>query len=81
MVDERVVASKLEQIEQYHGELTDKQATLSRRGFLRSTTEQRAVERMVENAIQACADLAQHVATQAFDDDGSTATEAVRILS
>jgi hypothetical protein len=36
---------------------------------------------MFENAIQACADLAQHVATQAFDDDGSTATEAVRILS
>lgn len=30
MADERVVAVKLEQIEQYHGELKEKQETLSR---------------------------------------------------
>nr|WP_204366063.1 DUF86 domain-containing protein [Halogeometricum pallidum] len=48
--------------------------------FLRNTTEQRAVERMFENAIQACSDLAQHIATRDFGYDGSTAKEAVRVL-
>ncbi|ESS10064.1 MAG: hypothetical protein A07HN63_00167 [uncultured archaeon A07HN63] len=80
MVDERVVARTLERIEQYHGELSEKQETLPRSEFLQSTTEQRAVERMFENAIQACSDLAQHIATRAFDYEGSTAKEAVRVL-
>ena len=80
MVDERVVARKLEGIEQYHGELRERQETLSRSEFLQSTTQQRAVERMFENAIQACSDLAQHIATRAFDYEGSTAKEAVRVL-
>jgi len=80
VVDERVVAHKLKQIEQYHGELREKQDTLSRSEFLRSTTQQRAVERMFENAIQACADLSQHVATRAFGYEGRTAKEAVRVL-
>ncbi len=80
MADERVVAIKLEQIEQYYGELAAKQAALSRSEFLRSTTQQRAVERMFENAIQACSDLAQHVATRDFGYDGNTAKEAVRVL-
>lgn len=80
MADERVVAIKLEQIEQYHGELVDKQQSLSRTAFLESTTEQRAVERMFENAIQACSDLAQHIATQDFAYTGNTAKEAVRVL-
>jgi uncharacterized protein YutE (UPF0331/DUF86 family) len=80
VVDERVVATKLEQIEQYHGELADKQDTLSRNEFLQSTTERRAVERMFENAIQACSDLAQHVATHEFGYAGSTAKEAFRVL-
>lgn len=80
MVDERVVSVKLEQIEQYHGELKGKQETLSRRKFLSSTTEQRAVERMFENAIQACADLAQHIATREFGFDGTTSKDAIRVL-
>jgi uncharacterized protein YutE (UPF0331/DUF86 family) len=66
VADERVVSVKLEQIEQYHGELAEKRATLSRDEFRQSTTEQRAVERMFENAIQACSDLAKHVATRDF---------------
>ena len=78
--DERVVSVKLEQIEQYHGELAEKRESLTRQEFLESTTEQRAVERMFENAIQACADLAQHVATQDFGYEGSTSKEAVRVL-
>jgi uncharacterized protein YutE (UPF0331/DUF86 family) len=81
VADERVVSVKLEQIEQYHGELTEKRETLSRDEFRQSTTEQRAVERMFENAIQACSDLAQHVATRDFGYDGSTAKEAVRVLN
>ena len=80
MVDERVISVKLEQIEQYHGELKEKRETLSRDEFLQSTTEQRAVERMFENVIQACSDLAQHIATQEFDFDGETAKGAIRIL-
>jgi uncharacterized protein YutE (UPF0331/DUF86 family) len=79
VADQRVVAIKLEQIEQYHGELTEKQATLSRSDFLESTTQQRAVERMFENAVQACSDLAQHVATRDFGYDGNTAKDAVRV--
>jgi hypothetical protein len=66
MADERVVATKLEQIEQYHSELQAKQASLSRTQLLSDTTAQRAVERMVANVIQACSDLAQHVATHDF---------------
>jgi len=80
VADERVVSVKLEQIEQYHAELAEKQGTLSRREFLQSTTEQRAVERMFENAIQACSDLGQHVATRDFGYEGSTAKGAVRLL-
>ncbi|WP_436929039.1 type VII toxin-antitoxin system HepT family RNase toxin [Halosimplex halobium] len=80
MADERIVSTKLEQIEQYHGELKEKQQTLSRDEFLRDTTEQRAVERMFENAIQASSDLAQHIATQDFDFDGTTAKGAVQTL-
>lgn len=81
MVDDRVVAVKLAQVEQYHGELLDKRETLTRVAFLESTTEQRAVERMFENAIQACSDLAQHVATRAFAYSGSTAKGAIRTLN
>lgn len=51
MADERVVSVKLEQIEQYYSELKTKQETLSRQEFLSSVTEQRAVERVFENAI------------------------------
>lgn len=39
----------LEQIEQYYGELATRQEMLSRDDFLQNTTEQRAVERMVES--------------------------------
>lgn len=81
MADERVVSTKLEQIEQYHSELKEKQQSLSRETLLTETTEQRAVERMFENAIQACADLAQHVATHDFDFDGSASKEAIRVLA
>ena len=77
MVDERVVSVKLEQIEQYYGELKTKQETLSRQEFLSSTTEQRAVERMFENAIQACADLAQHIASREFGFNGTTSKGAI----
>ena len=81
MADDGVVSTKLEQIEQYHGELLSKQRSLSREQFLGETTEQRAVERMFENAIQACADLAQHVATRDFGYDGEGSKGAIRVLA
>ncbi|WP_138004421.1 type VII toxin-antitoxin system HepT family RNase toxin [Halalkalirubrum salinum] len=81
MVDERVISVKLKQIEQYHGELKRKQETLSNREFLSSTTEQRAVERMFENVIQASGDLAQHIATREFGFNGTTSKGAIRVLS
>jgi uncharacterized protein YutE (UPF0331/DUF86 family) len=80
MADERVVAKKLEQIEQYHGELKKKQRTLSREDLLTDTTEQRAVERMFENAIQACSDLAQHAATHDFEFEGDASKGAIHLL-
>lgn len=80
MADERVVSTKLEQIEQYHGELKEKQQSLTRTELLTNTTEQRAVERMFENAIQACSDLAQHIATRDFDFAGVASKEAIRVL-
>jgi uncharacterized protein YutE (UPF0331/DUF86 family) len=80
MADAEVVATKLEQIEQYYGELSDKQA-LSREAFLADVTEQRAVERMFENVIQACVDLSKHVATEDFDYGGDESKEAVMFLA
>ena len=80
MVDERVVARKLDQIEQYHGELVEMRTALSRSDYLESTTEQRAVDRMFENVIQACADLARHVASRAFEYEADSAKGAVRRL-
>lgn len=80
MVDDRVVATQLERIEQYHGELREKQRSLSRADLAEETTEQRAVKRMFENAIQSCADLAKHVASTDFDFDGDTSKEAIRVL-
>ena len=80
MVDERVVSTKLEQIEQYHSELKENQQSLTRTELLTNTTEQRAVERMFKNAIQACSDLAQHIATRDFGFDGVASKEAIRVL-
>lgn len=81
MADEAVVATKLEQIEQYFSELETKRDSLSRAEFLDRTTEQRAVERMFENVIQACADLAQHVAMADFNDGGNSSKESLRLLA
>lgn len=79
MADPAVVSTKLEQIEQYYGELRSMQA-LSREEFLNDVWKQRAVERMFENAIQACTDLSQHVATADFGYDGETGRGAVDVL-
>jgi uncharacterized protein YutE (UPF0331/DUF86 family) len=80
MADERVVSVKLEQIEGYHDELRMKQQELSREDLLTDTTEQRAVERMFENVIQACSDLAQHIATRDFGYTDQTSSGAIRVL-
>lgn len=81
MADEATIATKLQQIEQYYGELRTKQRSLSKDAFLERTTEQRAIERMFENVIQASADLAQHIATREFDHRGDSSKDAIRILA
>jgi uncharacterized protein YutE (UPF0331/DUF86 family) len=78
MADEGVVSIKLEQIEDYHSELRMKQRELSREDLLTNTTEQRAVERMFENVIQACSDLAQHIATRDFEASPGRASDSAR---
>ena len=80
MADERVIATKLEQIEQYHGELVAKRSTITRERLHSNTTEQRAIERMFENVIQSCADLAKHIASRDFGFDGTRPKEAIRVL-
>lgn len=79
MVDTAVVSRKLSQIEQYYSELQAKQ-DLSKETFLGEVTERRAVERMFENAIQACIDLSKHIATEAFGYTSDESREAVEIL-
>jgi uncharacterized protein YutE (UPF0331/DUF86 family) len=79
VADPAVVATKLQQIEQHYGELREKQA-VSRERFLADVTERRAVERMFENAIQACIDLAKHVATTALGYEGDSSKESMEVL-
>lgn len=79
MADPEVVATKLRQIEQYHGELRDEQ-NLSKDSFLDDVTEQRAVERMFQNVIQACIDLATHVASADFEYEQGGSRAALRVL-
>ena len=79
MADAAVVATQLEQIERYYGELLSKQ-DVPKDTFLSDVTERRAVERMFENAIQACVDLAKHVATEDFGYQGDSSKEAVELL-
>lgn len=80
MADAHVVSTKLEQIEQYHGELLSKQQ-LSKEAFLHDITERRAVERMFEILIQACADLAKHIASQDFEYAGDSSKGAIEVLT
>jgi uncharacterized protein YutE (UPF0331/DUF86 family) len=79
VADPAVVSRKLSQIEQYYGELKTKQQ-LSKEEFLDDITERRAIERMFQNAIQACIDLATHIATAAFEYEGKASKEAVEVL-
>jgi len=79
VADAAVIGTKLEQIEQYHSELRAKQ-DLERKTFLEDITQQRAVERMFENAIQASADLAKHIASTDFEYEGTTSKGAVKVL-
>lgn len=80
MADARIVSKKLEQVDQFHGELMAKKRSLSRDAFLTDVTEQRAVERMFENVILATADLAKHIASTDFEYQGDESKEAIRIL-
>lgn len=79
MAEAPTVSKKLEQIEQYHGELQTKQS-VSKETFLTEITQRRAVERMFENVRQACVDVAKHIATEDYAYEGDASAEAIAIL-
>lgn len=60
MVDEEVVARKLETIERYLRDLRDEQQ-IDESTYLENERTQRVVERLFNNLINACIDLAAHV--------------------
>lgn len=60
MVDESVLVSKLEDIEQFTTELHEMSET-PKQAYLEDVVLQRAVERTLMNVVQACVDLARHV--------------------
>lgn len=73
MVDEEVVARKLETIERYLRDLRNEQA-IDRAAYLEDERTQRVVKRLFNNLINACTDLAAHVrAAEELPDPGSAA--------
>lgn len=73
MVDEEVVTRKLEVIERYLRDLRAEQQ-IDEATYLEDERTQRVVERLFNNLINACSDLAAHVrAAETLQDRGSTA--------
>ena len=59
---------------------TPKRSSITRERLYADTTEQRAIERMFENVIQACADLSKHIAARDFGFGGTGSKEAIHVL-
>lgn len=60
MVDEKIFEDKLRYMNQYTEDLHQMQG-LTKQEYLNDMKTQRAVERTLQNLIQACIDLAQHI--------------------
>ena len=60
MVDEDVVATKLERAHEYTNDLAEMRG-IPKEEYVSDVVLQRAVERTLMNLIQSCIDLAQHV--------------------
>lgn len=73
MVDDEVVVRKLETIERYLRHLRDEQQ-IDEAAYLENERTQRVVERLFNNLINTCIDLAAHVrAAEDLPDTGSGA--------
>lgn len=73
MVDEEVVVRKLEAIERYLRHLRDEQQ-IEEAAYLEDDRTQRVVERLFNNLINTCIDLAAHLrAAESLPDPGSAA--------
>ena len=79
MVDEEVVATKLEQIHEYTNDLEEMRG-LSKERYIADVVIQRAVERTMMNLIQACIDLARHVRATEDLTSARTAKEEIGAL-
>ncbi|MBP1923724.1 uncharacterized protein YutE (UPF0331/DUF86 family) [Halorubrum alkaliphilum] len=79
MVDEEVVATKLEQAHEYTNDLAEMRG-LSKEEYVSDIVIQRAVERTLMNLIQSCIDLAQHVRAANDLSSGGTAKEEIQAL-
>ena len=73
MVNEDVIITKLEQVNQYTNELKQMRG-VSRKEYLDDFVFQRAVERSLMNVIQSCIDLAAHIRA----DNSHTSAETSR---
>jgi uncharacterized protein YutE (UPF0331/DUF86 family) len=79
MVDEEVVATKLEQAHEYTNDLAEMRG-LSKEEYVSDIVIQRAVERTLMSLIQSCIDLAQHVRAANGLSSGGTAKEEIQTL-
>ena len=80
MVDEEVVIRKLATIERYLRHLRDEQQ-IEEAGYLDNDRTQRVVERLFNNLINTCIDLAAHLrAAEGLPDTGSAAGDMQTLI-
>ena len=75
MVDEGIFTDKLRHIKQYTDDLKQMRG-LTKQEYMDDMRTQRAVERTLQNLIQACIDLAQHIrSTEGLSPSGTSKKE------
>jgi uncharacterized protein YutE (UPF0331/DUF86 family) len=75
MVDEGIFTDKLRHMKQYTDDLKQMQG-LTKQEYIDDMRTQRAVERTLQNLIQACIDLAQHIrSTECLSPSGTSKKE------
>lgn len=79
MVDEEIVVSRLEHVEEYTSDLREMRG-MSKEEYVDDVVVQRAVERTFMNLIQACIDLAQHVRSAESLSPSGTSKEEIAAL-
>jgi uncharacterized protein YutE (UPF0331/DUF86 family) len=79
MVDEDVVATKLERAHEYTNDLAEMRG-IPKEEYVSDVVLQRAVERTLMNLIQSCIDLAQHVRAANGMSAGGTAKDEIQAL-